>query len=164
MVSVKVAFESQVYFRNMSIMNHPRVGVAVVVTHNGRVLLIRRKNVHGSGSWSTPGGHLEFGEMPDQCAIREAQEEVGIEIANVRFIAATNDIFEPDGKHYITLWMEGTLITGEPKISADYEVADFGWFEWDSLPSPLFIPFENLINQRSYPPEGITNLIQRKRV
>jgi len=60
--------------------------------------------------------------------------------------------------------MEGTLITGEPKISADYEVADFGWFEWDSLPSPLFIPFENLINQRSYPPEGITNLIQRKRV
>ncbi len=143
-------------------MDYPRVGVAAVVTRNGRVLLIKRKNVHGSGSWSTPGGHLDFGETPEQCAIRETQEEVGIEITNVRFIAATNDIFEAEGKHYISLWMGGTFVSGEPKITADYEVAELGWFEWDSLPSPLFIPFENLVNQRSYPPEGILNLKQRK--
>ncbi|MBS4059526.1 MAG: NUDIX domain-containing protein [Bacteroidetes bacterium] len=38
-------------------------------------------------------GHLDFGETPEQCAIRETQEEVGIEIKDVRFIAATNDFF-----------------------------------------------------------------------
>jgi hypothetical protein len=58
--------------------------------------------------------------------------------------------------------MEGTLVSGEPKVAADYEVAEFGWFEWDSLPSPLFIPFDNLVKQKSYPPEGLNNLIHRK--
>jgi 8-oxo-dGTP diphosphatase len=143
-------------------MDFPRVGVAAVITKNGQVLLVRRKNVHGSGSWSTPGGHLDFGETPEQCAIRETQEEVGLEITDVRFIAATNDIFEASGKHYITLWMEGACLSGEPKIAADYEVAELGWFEWDSLPSPLFIPFENLVNQKSYPPDGILNIKQKK--
>ncbi|HAE59787.1 MAG TPA: DNA mismatch repair protein MutT [Anaerolineae bacterium] len=142
--------------------NHPRVGVAAIIIRNNQVLLIRRKNVHGAGCWSTPGGHLDFGETPEQCAIRETQEEVGIEIKDVRFVAATNDFFEANEKHYISLWMAGSYISGEPKIAADYEVAELGWFSWDSLPSPLFIPFENLVNQRSYPPDGITNLKQEK--
>ena len=137
--------------------NQPRVGVAAIIVRNNRVLLIRRKNVHGAGSWSTPGGHLDFGETPEQCAIRETQEEVGIEIKDVQFIAVTNDFFEASEKHYITLWMVGTYVSGEPKIAADYEVAEVGWFDWESLPSPLFIPFENLVNQRSYPPDSIVH-------
>jgi 8-oxo-dGTP diphosphatase len=42
----------------------PRVGVGAIVTRNGQVLLVRRKNVHGAGTWSTPGGHLKDGETP----------------------------------------------------------------------------------------------------
>jgi 8-oxo-dGTP diphosphatase len=143
------------------LMEYPRVGVAAIVVKNGRVLLIKRKNVHGSGSWSTPGGHLEFGETPEQCAIRETEEEVGIQIADVRFIAATNDIFQEKGKHYITLWMAGTYLTGEARIAADYEIADFGWFEWENLPVPLFLPFENLVNQKCYPPDGLLQLREK---
>ena len=139
-------------------MDFPKVGVAAVITRNNQVLLIRRKNVHGSGTWSTPGGHLDFGETPEECAIRETQEEVGIEITNPRFLAATNDIFKAEGKHFISLWMQATYASGEPRVMADDEVAELGWFEWDSLPSPLFIPFENLVNHRSYPPEAILNL------
>ena len=142
--------------------NYPRVGVAAIIIRNNQVLLIRRKNVHGAGSWSTPGGHLDFGETPEQCAIRETQEEVGIEIKDVQFVAATNDFFAASEKHYITLWMAGSYVSGEPKITADYEVAELGWFDWNSLPIPLFIPFENLVNQRSYPPDGIANLIKEK--
>jgi 8-oxo-dGTP diphosphatase len=143
-------------------MDYPRVGVAVIIIRNNRVLLIRRKNVHGSGSWSTPGGHLDFGETPEQCAIRETREEVGIEITDIRFIAATNDLFKENGKHYICLWMAGSYVSGEAKIVADYEIDNFGWFDWDELPNPLFMPFENLINQRCYPPNGIINLKERK--
>jgi 8-oxo-dGTP diphosphatase len=128
-------------------MKFPRVGVAAIIIRNGRVLLIRRKGAHGKGSWSTPGGHLEFGETPEQCTIRETREEVGIEIANVRFIAVTNDIFIESNKHYITLWMQADSLSGEPGIAAENEVAELGWFEWDALPSPLFLPFINLLNQ-----------------
>ena len=84
----------------------PGVGVAVIISRDDRVLLIKRKHVHGAGTWSVPGGHLEFGETPEACAIREAKEETGVDVTAVRFRAVTNDLFEAEGKHYITLWME----------------------------------------------------------
>jgi 8-oxo-dGTP diphosphatase len=143
-------------------MGYPQVGVAVIIENKGKVLLVQRKGAHGAGSWSTPGGHLEFGENPEQCAIRETQEEVGIEIGNVRFVAVTNDIFIESNKHYITLWMQADHISGEPRIAAEDEVAQVGWFKWESLPSPLFIPLENLMNQKSYPPDGILRIKRKK--
>ena len=64
--------------------NYPRVGVGVIVTKDDRLLLLERKGVHGQGTWSTPGGHLEYGESPEACAARETKEETGVEIVNVR--------------------------------------------------------------------------------
>ena len=129
----------------------PKVGVATIITRGDRVLLMKRKGPHGTGTWSTPGGHLDFGESPEQCAAREAKEEVGIDVVNIRFRAVTNDIFESTGRHYITLWMEGESID-EPAIAAEREVAEIGWFAWDKLPEPLFIPLENLVKENCYPP------------
>ena len=130
----------------------PRVGVAIIVTKENQVLLMKRKGIHGQGTWSTPGGHLEFGETPEQCAAREAKEEVGLDVIDIRFRAVTNDIFEETGKHYITIWMEGNTISNDPMI-AENEVAEIGWFAWDSLPEPLFLSLENLLKENSYPPK-----------
>jgi 8-oxo-dGTP diphosphatase len=130
----------------------PQVGTAMIITRDDKVLLMKRKGPHGHGTWSPPGGHLDFGETPEGCAAREAKEEVGLDVVGIRFRAVTNDVFESTGKHYITLWMEGTS-TGEPFIAAQEEVAEFGWFAWDALPSPLFLPLENLVNENSYPPK-----------
>ncbi|GEM_PF-297662 len=131
-------------------LKEPKVGVAAVIRKGDQVLLIRRKNVHGAGSWSTPGGHLDFGETPEQCAMREVREEAGVEITHVRFRAITNDVFEAFGKHYITIWMESEYLSGEPHVAADYEVAKIGWFAWDALPEPLFLPFKNLVSGKCY--------------
>lgn len=130
----------------------PRVGVAIIITQNNQVLLMRRRGPHGMGTWSTPGGHLEFGETPEECARREAKEEVGVEVVDIRFRAVTNEVFEATGRHYITLWMEGEPI-GEPTIAAEREVSEIGWFAWDELPEPLFVPLENLVKKNSYPPK-----------
>jgi len=130
----------------------PQVGVAIIVAKDDQVLLIKRKGPHGKGTWSTPGGHLDFGETPEECAAREAREEVGVAVTDIRFRAATNDVFESEGKHYITIWMDGKW-TGEPYIAAQEEVAELGWFPWDSLPEPLFLSFENLLKENSYPPK-----------
>jgi 8-oxo-dGTP diphosphatase len=54
----------------------PKVGVAILITEDDRVLLMKRKGIHGTGTWSTPGGHLDFGDTPEQCAARETKEEV----------------------------------------------------------------------------------------
>ena len=131
----------------------PKVGAAIIITKDDRVLMMKRKGVHGTGTWSTPGGHLDFGETPEQCAAREAKEEVGLDVIDIRFRAITNDVFEEYGKHYITIWMDGKSISGEPTIAAEEEVAEIGWFAWNSLPQPLFLPLENLIKENSYPPK-----------
>lgn len=130
----------------------PQVGTAIIITKDDKVLLMKRKGPHGTGTWSTPGGHLDFGETPEQCAAREAKEEVGVDVADIRFRAVTNDFFETTQRHYITIWMDGNA-TDEPTIAAEREVSEVGWFAWDALPQPLFLPLENLVKHNSYPPK-----------
>ena len=127
------------------------MGVACIVTRADRVLLIRRQRSHGAGTWSTPGGHLDFGETPAECAIRETEEETGIRVARVEFVAVTNDLFTADGKHYITLWMRGEAAAGAASVRDSAEVAEVGWFATDALPTPLFLSLENLLAGRSLP-------------
>lgn len=40
--------------------------------------------------------------------IRQGQEESGVSITDVELTAITNDFFETHGKHYATIWMEGS--------------------------------------------------------
>lgn len=61
----------------------PKVGIGVIVRKEGKVLLGKRKNSHGAGSWAFPGGHLEYGESWEECARREVKEETGIAIKNM---------------------------------------------------------------------------------
>jgi 8-oxo-dGTP diphosphatase len=130
----------------------PRVGVAALVVRENRVLLLHRINAHGAGSWSPPGGHLEPGENPEQCAIRETKEETNLDIGGLRFLAITNDIFEEEGLHYITIWMRPGVVDGEAVVNAPEEASEIGWFAWDTLPENLFLPLHHLLAGESYPP------------
>ncbi len=138
--------------RTVTVPPVPRVGVACLVTRAGRVLLLRRQRSHGAGTWSPPGGHLEFGENPEACAIRETEEETGLRITQPRFFAITNDLFTHDGKHYITLWMRAESAGGEPAVLDPAEVAEVRWFDRDALPAPLFLSLANLIAGRALVP------------
>ncbi len=51
------------------------IGTLCFVVDANRVLLIEKKRGHGAGLINGPGGKLEPGETPLQCAIRETQEE-----------------------------------------------------------------------------------------
>jgi len=130
----------------------PQVGTATIITRDDKVLLMKRKGPHGKGTWSTPGGHLDFGETIEGCAAREVKEEVGLDVFDVRFRCVTNDVFEEAGKHYITVWMDAKS-TGEPYLAAEEEAEEIGWYAWDALPHPLFLPMENLVRENSYPPK-----------
>ncbi len=136
--------------------NAPGVGVAVLIEQNGRLLMLRRSGVElGVGAWGVPGGHLDFGETPEQCAIREAHEETGLAVSDVRFVGITNDVFQADGLHYITIWMRANSQSGEPTVTAPEESDQVGWFAWEALPGPLFLPLQNLIDGISWPPDAL---------
>jgi 8-oxo-dGTP diphosphatase len=111
---------------------------------------LKRAGSHGEGTWCPPGGHLEFGESLEVCALREAREETGVEVTDLRFLAITNDLF-PEGKHYITIWMEGSYASGEATIGEPQKASEVGWFSWGSVPEPRFLPLQNLLAGRSRP-------------
>jgi 8-oxo-dGTP diphosphatase len=138
----------------------PRVGVAVVVTKEGKVLLGKRKGSHGAGTWSFAGGHLEFGESVEACARRELLEETGLEIHSVALELGpwTNDHID-ENKHYITLFVFVDQFSGTPTLLEPDKCEGWDWFDWDHLPSPLFVPVQALIEK-----VGIEQLKQRMNI
>lgn len=123
----------------------PRVGIGVFVVKGKKILLGKRKNAHGEGSWCLAGGHLEYGESWEDCVRREIKEEIGVEVKYVRFSGAiTNDIFKEEQRHYITIFMICDYVSGEVKVLEPEKSECWEWFSWDDLPEPLFLPIKNL--------------------
>ena len=125
----------------------PLIGVAVIVIKNGKVLLGKRKDSHGEGTWAFPGGHLEFGETLENCARREIFEETGVTIKNLRCGPYTNDIFSKAGKHYVTLFMLADHESGEPTVKEPHKCEKWQWHFWPPQIEPRFLPIENLLKQ-----------------
>jgi 8-oxo-dGTP diphosphatase len=121
-----------------------KVGVAVFVIKEGKFIMLLRKGSHGAGSWSLPGGHPEFGESFETTARREVKEETNLEIKNVRFGAVTNDFFEEEGKHYITIWMISEWESGQLVLTEPEKCLDQKWHSFENLPSPLFATWKQL--------------------
>ncbi len=128
---------------------YPKVGAAVFIMKDRKFLMLKRKGAHGEGTWGLPGGHLEFGESWEDGVRRETLEEVGVEIANIRFLAATNDVFEQEEKHYVTIFMVADLDSGEATLLEPDSADSLDWFTYETMPSNIFLPITNLRN--TYP-------------
>ena len=128
-----------------------RVGVGVFIFKEGTFLMQQRVGSHGSGTWSVPGGHLEFGETFEQTARRETEEETGLTIKNVRFGGVTNDFFESENKHYVTIWMLSEWESGQPINSEPEKCLALEWRTFNKLPAPLFLPWAQLLKSEFLP-------------
>lgn len=58
----------------------------VLVEYQGGIVLARRALPPDVGIWHFPIGHVEFGESPEETAVRETYEETGLEIDTPRFV------------------------------------------------------------------------------
>ena len=126
----------------------PFVGVGcIVVRSDGHLLMVQNQR----GFWSTPGGHLDFGESPADCAARETFEEAGVRVTGAEFVAITNDVLHDVGRHYITIWMRADVADATLAIGDPAEIAAAKWFAPDALPEPRHVYFENLLAGRSLP-------------
>ena len=126
-----------------------KVGVGVIVKKDNKILLGKRKGSHGEGYWAFPGGHLDFGESLFDCALREVSEEVGIKIKNLQEFDFTNDFFEKENKHYITIFVSADYDFGDVKILEPNKCSEWNWFDIENLPTPLFVPIENLLKKKN---------------
>lgn len=126
----------------------PRAGVGVFIFRDGKFLMGQRKGSHGVGSWSLPGGWLEYQESFEQASVREVMEETGLIIENTRFAALTNNVFRDEEIHSLTVWMMAEWKSGEPIINEPDKFIDQKWVDFESLPEPLFLPWEHLLQSQ----------------
>lgn len=107
----------------------------------------KRRQAHGDGEWSIPGGWLEWGESWAQGAIREVAEETGLVIKDPFIhVASTNDFFKNQDQHSISVWMKTPYLGGEPQLVEPDKFTEHTWFTLQTLPQPLFQPcWEHLL-------------------
>ena len=70
----------------------PTVGV-FIFNKAGEILLL--KSHKWPGKYVVPGGHVELGERIEEAAIREAKEETGLDIYDLRFINFQEFVYDP---------------------------------------------------------------------
>jgi 8-oxo-dGTP diphosphatase len=67
--------------------------VLTFVRKAGKILLIRKLRGLGAGKINAPGGRIEHGETPEQAAVRETAEEVGLTVWDLKHMAVLHFAF-----------------------------------------------------------------------
>jgi 8-oxo-dGTP pyrophosphatase MutT (NUDIX family) len=129
-------------------------GGLVIDSTGTKGLLIGRRDLKDQSRerllWSLPKGHIEEGETPEQAAVREVQEETGIEseiakelgVINFWFMAGGNRIHKTV-HHYLFKETGGKLA---PQLT---EVDDVGWFPLNEIVELLAYPDEKKLIAKS---------------
>ncbi len=125
-------------------MNQPRVGVGVMIVRDDCVLMAQRAKGRRAGWYGWIGGKLEPGESLRACAQREAREEAGIEIVNLRLLCLSTIFI--DDQHWIDVEFLAAIASGEPHTTAPDEIGGWAWYPIDQLPSPIFEPAQKALD------------------
>jgi 8-oxo-dGTP diphosphatase len=93
----------------------PEIRVAAAILFNGPAVLIARRPPGDAlaGKWEFPGGKVENGETPEQCLVREMEEEFGIGVEVGDFWGAT--LYADPHKSirllsYEVFWKQGPMV------------------------------------------------------
>ena len=129
----------------------------MVFIRDGRVFLALRHGFHGEATWASAGGHLEYGESLEDCARREAREELGVEVGELLVLCFSNIIAYD--RHYVDVEFLGDIGDQEPVPNqADGTLEECGWFPLREPPEPLFEPMRlaiaSLLSGRWYHASG----------
>ncbi len=110
-------------------MSSPVPAAGVVCFRDDSVLLVRRGTPPRLGEWSLPGGRIEWGEEASAAALRELQEETGVEAQLLGLIDVVDGMFLDDAgacqRHYVLIDYAAQWRSGEPVAGDDAAEARF---------------------------------------
>lgn len=104
----------------------------IIIEVDAGIVLIKRKNP--PPGWAIPGGFVDYGESVEEAAVREAKEETGLDVADLRQFHVYSDPSRDRRVHTIS-----TVFIARAKgtpVAAD-DAADIGVFKQNELPDDL---------------------------
>lgn len=107
------------------------------------VALAARRTRKGQLAWGLPKGLVESGEEPDQAALREVQEETGLEATIVRSLGDISYwyVWENERVRKKVAFFLMEAVGGDVSLH-DHEMEEVGWF-----------PLQQAVRKASYPSE-----------
>jgi ADP-ribose pyrophosphatase YjhB (NUDIX family) len=121
----------------------PTVDILIGRTKEGKeaVVLVKRKNPpHG---WAIPGGFIEYGESAEDCAVREAKEETGLDVRLMGLLGVYSDPGRDPRFHTISV---AYVAEGEGEPRADTDAEDIGIFTERELPEEIAFDHRKIIS------------------
>ncbi len=106
------------------------VGVRLLLVKDQTILLV--KHTYGQ-RWYLPGGGVSKGETLEEAARREASEEIGAELGNLRLFGVYSNFYEHKSDHVLVFLCPDFALTG----TQGPEIEDWQFFHFDSLPESI---------------------------
>lgn len=131
----------------------PGLGVGVMILKDDKVLLgLRNPNkekasseLNGQGTWTMPGGKVEYMEKLADAAKRELEEETSLIANDLKLICISDDM--TDTAHYVTAGFLVNEYSGEIKTMEPETILEWKWFDINNLPSNMYKPSKKVIEK-----------------
>jgi 8-oxo-dGTP diphosphatase len=109
-------------------------GAALLIVEDRRVLLVQRAHEPYLGQWMLPAGFVEYGELAEETAVREAVEETGLEVELTGLWGFYFGSDDPRNVAHLAVYearrVGGTLAAGDDAMDARF-------FGPDELPAEI---------------------------
>mgnify|MGYP000116422264 CR=1 FL=1 len=137
----------ETYFRNLTkkTYKNPIPTVDIIIEYKGGIVLIERKNY--PFGWAIPGGFVEYGESCEETAIREAKEETGLDLENLRqFKTYSNPGRDPRFHTISTVF----IAKGKGNLKSGDDAKKAGIFKRENLPENIAFDHKNILMEYFY--------------
>ena len=131
----------------------PGVGVGVIIIKESKILLGLRNpdkvkassELQGQGTWTMPGGKVEFMETLSDAAKRELEEETSLVAKKLDLLCISDDM--TDTAHYVTVGFIVTEYEGEVKTMEPETILEWKWFDINNLPTNMYKPSQVILEK-----------------
>lgn len=110
----------------------PKIGVdAAVLNESSELLVLKRSD---DNTWSLPCGWMDIGESPIETAKRETEEEAGIAISPLGYIAITAkgpNVYPSITYYQINILVVSESVSKNSKITLSREHSEYKWIKLD---------------------------------
>jgi 8-oxo-dGTP diphosphatase len=133
-----------------------------------KVMLIQRKLTPFQGNWALPGGFVRIDESTEAAALRELQEETGLEQLFLEQLYTFGEVDRDPRERVVTVAYYALVNLEEYVVKAASDASDAAWFPINTLPPLAFdhdrilaIALNRLKNKVRYEPIGFELLPQK---